>query len=265
MKAFDTESLGIFNSGIFRPNIRISEIRRTTMFEFELPIEPGGISYIDDKSAKIVPNSVICAKPGQNRHTKFPHKCYYIHVNIYDSEAATAAMRLPEFVYINDKEKYLRIFKSIIEYGNSDCEYDRCMLYSQLLRLIHLLSLEVAHGQNESSGRFSSSYVNTAAKFIDEHLSEELTLERVSEQVSLSPIYFHNCFKAATGRTLHSYIEDKRIEKSIYLMLTTDMALTDIAYSCGFSSQSYYSYVFKRKKGTTPRKYIRRLNENYTV
>ena len=55
----------------------ITSNRKTTMFEIEIPIENGGISYINDERMPISPNMIICAKPGQTRHTKTPYKCYY--------------------------------------------------------------------------------------------------------------------------------------------------------------------------------------------
>ncbi len=91
--------------------------------------------------------------------------------------------------------------------------------------------------------------VEAAIRFIKAHLTEELSLQIVAQGVSLSPIYFHNLFKKTVGMTLHSYIEQQRIKKAIDLLLTTDHSLTRIAYECGFSSQSYFSYAFKRKIG----------------
>lgn len=79
----------------------------------------------------------------------------------------------------------------------------------------------------------------------------------------LSPIHFHNCFKSAVGKTLHEYVEEQRIKVAVNLLLTTDLTLTQIAFQCGFSSQSYFSYVFKRKMQTTPRKYVEQLNNLY--
>ena len=61
---------GIYDSRIATKNIAISKNRKTTMFEIELPMESGGISYIDNEARKIEPNLIICAKPGQIRHTK---------------------------------------------------------------------------------------------------------------------------------------------------------------------------------------------------
>lgn len=63
--------------------------------------------------------------------------------------------------------------------------------------------------------------------------------------------------------TLREYVEEQRIKKAIHLLLTTDRSLTAVAYECGFSSQSYFSYVFKRKMKTTPRQYIDSLYQKY--
>lgn len=265
MKAFETESAGIFNSQIFRPNTKISDERKTRMFEFDLPIEDGGISYINDKCERITSNIMICAKPNQVRHTKFPFKCYYIHINIYDNAIKNSALQLPDFINLSNSEDYVRFFNHIIEYQNTSCEYDKYMAYSYFLRLLYMLMSECDLSKTESKNRFSNDRVNTAIGYISEHLNDKLTLEKVAYAVHSSPIYFHNCFKEATGKTLHTYIEEKRIEKSVYLMQTTDMTLAEIAYACGFSSQSYYSYAFKRYMKTTPRKHLADLNNNYEI
>jgi len=47
--------------------------------------------------------------------------------------------------------------------------------------------------------------------------------------------------------------------------MTTDHTLTEIAFDCGFSSQSYFSYVFKRRIGKTPREYIQEINSRYAI
>ena len=111
----------------------------------------------------------------------------------------------------------------------------------------------------------NSLIIEEALKYINEHLEGELSLEKVSKCESLSPIHFHNVFKASVGRTLREYVEDQRIKKAIDLMLTTNDSLTEIAYKCGFSSQSYFSYAFKRKMKITPREYVREIYSKYEL
>ena len=105
--------------------------------------------------------------------------------------------------------------------------------------------------------------IEKALKYIKDNLTEDLSLQAVADHVLLSPNHFHNCFRTAVGKTLHEYVEDQRIKSAVNLLLTTDLTLTQIALQCGFSSQSYFSYVFKRKMKTTPRKYVEQLNNLY--
>ena len=79
-------AMGIYNSQIVFKNKSISPKRKTTMFEIELPLNNGGISYINDTSHSIAENVVICAKPGQIRHTRLPFKCYYIHMIVNEGQ-----------------------------------------------------------------------------------------------------------------------------------------------------------------------------------
>ena len=73
-------AIGIYNSDLAVKNLKVTKKRTTTMFEIELPIDRGGVSYIDEEELPITPDMIICAKPGQTRHSKLPFKCYYIHM-----------------------------------------------------------------------------------------------------------------------------------------------------------------------------------------
>lgn len=105
--------------------------------------------------------------------------------------------------------------------------------------------------------------IENVIKYIKENLTSDLSLNAVASYASLSPIHFHNCFKVATGKTLQEYVEEQRIKKSAGLLVSTDLTLTEISYECGFSSQSYFSYAFKRKKKMTPREYEKEIYKRY--
>lgn len=235
------------------------------MFELELPMDDGGISYINSKAQKIKTDIIICAKPNQTRYTKFPFKCYYIHFFITDGYLLDEMSSVADFSVIKNREKYEKIFAEICKCYNTFAKIDEIMLQSLLLKLIYLLIKQTSVGNKLKGITGNNHYISKALNFINENLDSELDLKTVADYVSLSPIHFHNCFKYALGKTLHSYIEEERIKRSVDLMLTTDMTLTEIAYNCGFSSQSYFSFVFKRKMGKTPREYIKDINNNYEM
>ena len=78
-------SVGIYNTDIAVRRGTHTRKRTTAMFELELPMECGGVSYIDSEESPIRPDMLICSKPGQTRYTKLPFKCYYIHIIIYNN------------------------------------------------------------------------------------------------------------------------------------------------------------------------------------
>lgn len=264
MYPFKITNIGIYNSQISKPHTYISSNRQTKEFEIELPIENVGISYIDSEVSHISNDMLICAKPNQMRHTQFPFKCYYVHMQVLDEYLTDKITSFPTFIKIDNIDTYKEIFEELQKYGYALDNQNEIMVQSLLLKLVYKLCSEPFH-ISKTQNRYRDATISTAIKFIEENINDDLSLENVAKYVSLSPIYFHNRFKRMLGTTLHSYVENERIKKSINLMLHTDMSLTEIAYECGFSSQSYYSYVFKRKMNTTPRQYVMTLNSSYKI
>lgn len=256
-------SAGIYNAQIAHKNKALTPNRKTAMFEIELPIGDGGVSYIDDEASHISENTVICAKPGQIRHTRLPFKCYYIHIVVKDGTLLDILSSLPNFIKINDTKKIRDSFLSIIEHYNKKTREDELMLHSIVLKLIY----ELSHASQKESKYFPKSNnkraIEYTLKYIKENLSSELTLTLLSKKNNFSTVYFHKLFKASTGKNLREYIEDERIKKAIELLISTEKNLTEIAYECGFSSQSYFSYAFKRKMNITPREYAKKIQLKY--
>ena len=109
----DIVSAGIFNSQISKRGKEVTKNRKPEMFEFELPIEDGGISYINSEQTNISPNVIICAKPGQTRHTKLPYKCYYVHIILKSGTLYNTLMTVAEFVETENNQRYKEIFVNI--------------------------------------------------------------------------------------------------------------------------------------------------------
>lgn len=234
------------------------------MFEIELPLEPGGISYINGESHSITTDLIICGKPGQLRCTKFPFQCYYIHMLIPDPTLAQLISDLPDFLPIEDRSRYEALFARLCAFENTHSQEDALLLQSIVLELIHELIQEArlqAAKINKKYGYYFE--INDVFEYVKQNLCEDLSLENVAAHFSRSPIHFHNLFKKAVGVTLHEYVQAQRLKKAVDLLLTTNMTLTQIAFASGFSSQSYFSFVFKQKMNKTPREYARSVCRKY--
>ena len=255
---------GIYNTQIAVKNRSVTKNRKTTMFELEIPLEEGGVSFINSENCSIQPDMLICAKPGQSRHTKLPYKCLYIHMILREGALYDALMSVPNYVKISRYSYYHDLFRKLCEHYDTALEYDEILLQSLVLELIHAIlhdSEKLLHQEKIKNSNYEA--IEKVIAYIKENLTSDLSLEVIAEYAGFSPIHFHNCFKTATGKTLRNYVEEQRIKKAANMLVTTDRTLAEIAYECGFSSQSYFSYSFKRKMGMTPREYGQKILERY--
>ena len=101
----------------------------------------------------------------------------------------------------------------------------------------------------------NSELVKKAIHYISQNFAAELTLESVASHVNLNPSFFSTMFKQSTGYSFKEYLNMVRIEESKRLLANTDYSLIDIAVATGFEDQSYFSKVFKKYTGLTPRQY----------
>jgi AraC family transcriptional regulator len=88
-------------------------------------------------------------------------------------------------------------------------------------------------------------------------LDTDLDLKTIAAESGYSRDHFLRMFRAATKCTPHQYFLRLRIERAQALMKNRSLKMIDIAESCGFTSQSQLSRVFRRVLGVTPRQYRR--------
>ena len=94
-----------------------------------------------------------------------------------------------------------------------------------------------------------------AMLYISNNYSNNITLKAVAKHVHLNPAYFSTIFKQSSGSSYKEYLNMVRIEESKRLLANTDYSIIDIAIATGFEDQSYFSKVFKRYTGLTPKQY----------
>lgn len=88
--------------------------------------------------------------------------------------------------------------------------------------------------------------------YISENIDKTLTLEGLAQRVSLSPFYFSRVFKQEIGYTVRDYLILTRVNAAKFYLKTTTLSLKEIAYRCGYSSDSTFCTTFKRVAGKTP-------------
>ncbi|MFD1903057.1 helix-turn-helix transcriptional regulator [Paenibacillus rhizoplanae] len=83
--------------------------------------------------------------------------------------------------------------------------------------------------------------VNHVVNYMEEHLTDPLTLKEVSDVGAFSPFHFHRVFKAVMGENVHGFTRRIRIEKAIKLLLFhPNRSITDIALDCGLQTPAHF-------------------------
>ena len=82
-----------------------------------------------------------------------------------------------------------------------------------------------------------------------------IKIDQLAKNLDVSTSYLSRIFKQQTGETLNMFITKEKIIRARVLLENTDLTLAEISYKLGFSSQSYFTYVFRKYVGTTPGNY----------
>lgn len=92
-------------------------------------------------------------------------------------------------------------------------------------------------------------------EYIKSNFNRKLTLEEIASYVYLSPSHLSGMFRKETGQTISMYITYIRIEKSKLMLTQKGTKVADVAELCGFEDQGYFTRVFRKHTGVSPRKY----------
>ena len=104
-----------------------------------------------------------------------------------------------------------------------------------------------------------SHIVEKAIQYIVSHLHEDLSLESIAKQCSVSHYYLSHLFPKETGNTLTAFVRKSRMDKALWLLGSTDQSIADIAYQVGFQDPNYFSKTFRAYVGQSPSEFRRSL------
>ena len=106
----------------------------------------------------------------------------------------------------------------------------------------------------EFSREDSNAVIKKAKEYIfNNYACDELSLGSVAEAINLSPTYFSSIFKKDVGTNFVDYLTKIRLDKAKELLCCTSMQVSEIAYKVGFKDYRYFSQIFKKNTGQTPR------------
>lgn len=163
-------------------------------------------------------------------------------------------------IHLQDKEmeEVKRLLWAMIdEQANMDLNADYVkMAYLQLV-LIFFKRVQTHKNQRISNySRQKQGLIYDALSYIEEHLDERIDFDEVSRNLFLSPSHFRAVFKDVTGFTPVEYMNRMRIIKSLEYLENDQLTITDAAAKVGIYDANYYSRIFKKIMGYSPRFFL---------
>ena len=121
------------------------------------------------------------------------------------------------------------------------------------------LFTETMQLRDSHSKKKYSKLLEDAKAFIDENYKhDEMSLNTVAAQVNISPSYFSTIFSSEMGQTFVEYLTHVRLEKAKELLMCSNMRTAEIGYEVGYKDSHYFSYIFKKVVGCSPKEYRNR-------
>lgn len=98
----------------------------------------------------------------------------------------------------------------------------------------------------------TNEYVDKAICYMEEHVTQNISLDEIASHIKLSKFYFSRYFKKYMGMTPHQYFINMRVQYAKQLLVTTYASVEEVADQCGFDNASNFIRTFKHRTGMTP-------------
>ena len=145
--------------------------------------------------------------------------------------------------------------KQQLETDSHGCDFYLECLFNALLAHLVQNYCSCTHRFKEYSDGLPNYKLKQALEYINDNLDKPIKLKAIAKVVDLSHFYFSHLFKESTGMSPYKYVIQQRVTKAQELITSSKLSLADIAYECGFSSQSQMTHHFRKSVGVTPRVY----------
>ena len=232
-----------------------------------LMLRSGSGGYtVDGQRYSLDTGDIVLIGSGCVHRPEFEHGSLYERVIIYISPEFLQQQSTPDCplldIFNGEHGHVLHLHQPDILWNLSDAleqelskdEYGRVILSNGLL--LRLL-IEIARGIRNPETTFakpivpSDSRILEILRYIDAHLTEELSIDILAEEFFISKFHMMRLFKQETGRSIHDYLQERRLLFARDL-IRQGISATDSCFQSGFRSYSSFTRAYAKHFGTTP-------------
>lgn len=222
-----------------------------------LYVSSGAATFVfGGEQKKVTAGSVVVYKPNEMQFYSYSLKdkteMYWIHFTGYDAEKTLAKYGLADkpMHYIGTSNKYVELCEKMIyelQLKRPMFNEITAVLFMELLGLF----ARGLHSRNEAH----DASIEEALMYFHKNYNSDIALEEYAKKCNMTICWFARQFKNRTGMSPKQYITDIRLSNAKILLRSTNNTIGEIAEMCGYENQLYFSRVFKKYVGVSPREY----------
>ncbi len=220
-------------------------------------VKGSAVAVKNNKEFHLMPGQLILYKPFEKQNYKFlPNSTsYWIHFSGLIVEETLKRLNLwisPTYT-IGVNENVTKLWNDIIyEMTIQSYRYD-VICEAKCLELLATISRCATADSEENS--FNAQIVYNLINRMRSDMKKDINRIDISAQVGLSVSRIEHIFKETTGMSIKQYHIKLRMNKARYLLKRTDLSISKIAETIGYTDSLYFSKLFKKHVGCSPKKY----------
>ena len=253
---FHSDSLSISHRNLKKDSVRG---HFHDCFELEIALNGSAVNIINGSNYPLHKNSFYLLSPADIHKIEIDGDLELISIKFTDLLLPKELVNLLNTVNLpivgefsdSQSEDVLAPLLHLLSTSNrfSSDSYRHIYLRS-LVELLLSVVLEQWQVSNESS--VPSQTMLLLLSYVKKHFRENIPLNELARKYGYNTNYLRSKFRQLTGKTYVSFINDERLTYAYRLIELTDMQISEISDSTGYTSLSYFSRIFKAKYGISP-------------
>ena len=240
----------------------------TPYFYFALAMEQelnwSAQSGDDTRVLKTSPGDIWINPPGTPFSHDISEPCYFTILAVEEAvflESAAMNLKGKSLQFLNNYNVHDETIKGIIDLFMLEAEGGGRNGTAYIKNLLALLSTHYINNYSNyadlknsglSRSRFDQQQLVRIDQYIDEHLSQSISVDELADLLGCSKFYFLREFKKLSEVTPYQYIISRRLQRAKQLLLQEGSVISDVAMSLGFNDQAHFTRAFKKEFLVTP-------------